>query len=86
MRLLLKPLKVKLSRNEEIVRKRFEIWFYLAKILQGKLLNCIEELFKFLFELQSTSMSSEMNIDSTIIKDTWTERIEILIAAIGMNI
>lgn len=83
LRLLIKPLKVKLSKNEEVMRKRFEIWFYLAKVLQEKLINCLDEFLKFSFELTNETVISDMCIDSDVVKRTWTERTEVLIAVIG---
>ncbi|GJQ75562.1 hypothetical protein Trydic_g17644 [Trypoxylus dichotomus] len=83
LRLLIKPLKIKLSKNEEVVQKRFDIWFYLATILQEKILHCVEELVKFCFEMKDSGITSEICIDSNIIKDTWLKRVEILISIIG---
>lgn len=83
LRLLVKPLKVKLSKNDEVVQKRFEVWFYLAQLLQEKISYCLEEFLKFCFELQGENFVTEMCVSSDIIKNSYIQRNEILSAIIG---
>ncbi|XP_022907661.2 cytadherence high molecular weight protein 2-like isoform X1 [Onthophagus taurus] len=72
LRLLIKPLKVKLSRNDLVTHKRLEVWLYLLTALQENSLQCLEEFMVFCFESETS-----------IVKDVWLQRTEVFMNIIG---
>lgn len=49
IRLLVTPLKVKLSGNELLVYKRFEVWVFLLKALKENAFEVLDAFLRFCF-------------------------------------
>lgn len=49
IRLLIKPLKIKLSRCEQVLWKRFDLWLHLLRSLRTKAVYCVEDFLRFCY-------------------------------------
>lgn len=60
IKLLLKPLKIRLSKSEQVLIKRYQVWVYLLKHLGDNCAECLEEFLNCCFiPLKNTDTSNE---------------------------
>lgn len=87
IRLLIKPLKIKLSRSEKVLGKRFDLWVHLLQSLKTKAHLCLEEFLKFCynpFYVPGVVQEDSGNINPTKnFSMLWPKMTDILICFMG---